>query len=376
MPTTLTVPALRSSLALHAQLAVADRTRGVVWSPYSVASAVGLAAAGARGATYDEIARVLAPEGDPTAVAAALTAAAVMSPPRHAWEAVGQIAVVTTLWAAADLPITARYRALARSWPGGEVRPVDFAGDLKRARETINANIAQTTHGLIRDLLAPSLPTAQTRALLVNALWLKAAWRTAFAPGATRDLPFHAPSGTRAVATMHDEHRMLYAARAGWQVVSLAAGGDVLVDILLPDRDLAEAEAALDAPLLGDLIAAARGVEVKLWLPRFRVEGWWNSLKEALAALGIRMLFTAAADLSGVTDGAEPLMISAAVHKAMLTVDEAGLEGAAATAAVMVAFAPSDRSRPIPVHVDRPFLVLVRHQPTGAVYFMARVTEP
>jgi hypothetical protein len=124
MPTTRTVPALRSSLALHAQLAGADRTRGVVWSPYSVASAVGLAAAGARGATYDEIARVLAPEGNPTAVAAALMAAAVMSPPRHAWEAVGQIAVVTTLWAASDLPINARGWALGQIQAGTSLNAI------------------------------------------------------------------------------------------------------------------------------------------------------------------------------------------------------------------------------------------------------------
>jgi serine protease inhibitor len=26
--------------------------------------------------------------------------------------------------------------------------------------------------------------------------------------------------------------------------------------------------------------------------------------------------------------------------------------------------------------VDRPFLVLVRHEPSGALYFLARVTQP
>jgi len=28
------------------------------------------------------------------------------------------------------------------------------------------------------------------------------------------------------------------------------------------------------------------------------------------------------------------------------------------------------------VRVDRPFLFLVRHRPSGAVYFLARVTSP
>jgi serine protease inhibitor len=295
---------------------------------------------------------------------------------QDAWEAIGQMAIVTTLWAAVDLPIASRYTALARSWPGGGVRTVDFAGDPDRARETINADVEQTTHGLIRDLLGPPHPTAQTRAILVNALWLKAAWCKAFAPEATRDLPFRASSGTRSVPTMHQEMPMPYAARSGWQVVSFPAGGDVVVDILLPDRDLAEAEAVLDAPMLADLVAATRAVQVALWLPRFRVEGSWGSLREPLAALGIRTLFTDTADLSGMTDSAEALMVSAAVHKAVLTIDEAGLEGAAATGEWIAMMRPPPPPPPIPVRVDRPFLVLVRHHTTGAIYFIGRVTEP
>jgi serpin B len=31
---------------------------------------------------------------------------------------------------------------------------------------------------------------------------------------------------------------------------------------------------------------------------------------------------------------------------------------------------------PLLVEVDRPFLLLVRHRRTGAIYFMARVTDP
>jgi serine protease inhibitor len=58
-------------------------------------------------------------------------------------------------------------------------------------------------------------------------------------------------------------------------------------------------------------------------------------------------------------------------------VDEAGLEGAAATALMMVrAAAMLAPPRPLEGKVDRPFLVLIRHQASGAVYFLARVTQP
>jgi serpin B len=61
----------------------------------------------------------------------------------------------------------------------------------------------------------------------------------------------------------------------------------------------------------------------------------------------------------------------------VLTVDEAGLEGAAATAMMMTRLAAvGPPPRPVRVRVDRPFLVLVRHRPSGALYFLARVTDP
>ena len=49
-----TAPDLRFALALHG-LVAGRRDAGFAWSPYSVASALGLTAAGARGRTRDEL---------------------------------------------------------------------------------------------------------------------------------------------------------------------------------------------------------------------------------------------------------------------------------------------------------------------------------
>jgi serpin B len=59
----------------------------------------------------------------------------------------------------------------------------------------------------------------------------------------------------------------------------------------------------------------------------------------------------------------------------VLKVDEQGLEGAAATA-VMIRLMSMDTRRPLEVRVDRPFLLVVQHAATGALYFLARVTDP
>jgi serpin B len=165
-----------------------------------------------------------------------------------------------------------------------------------------------------------------------------------------------------------------YAAAHGWQVVRLPAAGGVVAEVLLPDGDLATAERGLTPALLGELLDLPRNAELELSLPRFRVEGA-ASLLEPLAGLGVRRLFTTAADLTGIARTEPPLYVSAAVHKAVLRVDEQGLEGAAATAVIMVLTAMIV-STPVVVRVDRPFLVLVRHERSGVVYFAARITEP
>ena len=65
------------------------------------------------------------------------------------------------------------------------------------------------------------------------------------------------------------------------------------------------------------------------------------------------------------------------IHKTRLVVDEAGAEGAAATAVVMettsARIAPSDN---FTFRADRPFWLLLRERTTGAPIFMGYVATP
>lgn len=360
----MTAPDLRFALELHRHVAP-DRDRGFAWSPYSVASALGVTAAGARGATREELVSAL---GDLDPLAAALSAGAKLPPGADA-----DLAVVNTLWADLRLPVSAGFLDAVKSWPGGSARTVDFAGDAPGARGTINDDVERTTRGLIPDLLPDDAVNQDTVAVVVNALWLKVAWLSPFPQATTRPRPFRAPSGTTDVPTMARTGRMGYAADGGWTLVSLPAAGDVVLDVLLPDGDLTD----LEPSTVDSLLTSARPVEVELELPRFRVTGR-AALRTALGGLGVRRLFDPGqVDLSGVTDGAERVWVDDVVHACVLTVDEEGLEGAAATAVVMATMAAfTEPPRPIPVHVDRPFLVLVRSRSTGALYFLARITTP
>lgn len=359
----------RFALALHRQLGP-DPDRSLAWSPYSVASALGLVAAGARGRTLDELAAAL---GDLDALAAGLAAAAAIGTRP---DATARIGVANTLWADLTLPVAAEYLSAVKSWPGGTARGADFRGDPERVRQDVNADVERSTHGLVPDLIPPGLLGRDTRAVVVNALWLRASWLKPFERRETRPQPFRAPAGEVEVPTMRTTRSLPYAHRDGWTVVTLPAGEGVVADVLLPDGELGPAEAALDADGLAALVAGTGPREVALELPRVTVRGQ-ASLAGPLAALGVRTLFSQQADLSAVTGGREGLTVDAAVHKAVLTLDETGLEGAAATAVMMTRLAAlGSPPRPVPVRVDRPFLLLIRHRPTGTLYFLSRVTDP
>lgn len=351
-------PHLDFVLSVHEQL---PSDGDLAWSPYSVASALGVAAAGARTRTYDEIVRVLTPGGELDRLAGILSESA---RPTDA-----EAAVANTLWMRIGLQLRDTFQQAVVRWPGGAVRAADFQADPEGSREEINDDVERETHGLITDLLPPGTIQPETAAVIVNALYLKVAWQLPFVPAETAPAAFHAPSGTRDVATMHQQERFDYAEAGGWRMVTLPTASEAVVDVLLPDS----AGARLSVATVTGLQQASSRTRVDLALPRFRIEAT-AVLNDVLGQLGVTAAFDpGAADFSGIAD--EPMFIDSAVHKAVVRVDERGFEGAAATAVAM-RLTSMDMSQPVPFHVDRPFVVLVRHARTGAVYFLARVVEP
>ena len=72
--------------------------------------------------------------------------------------------------------------------------------------------------------------------------------------------------------------------------------------------------------------------------------------------------------------GNRELFIREVIHKAFVSVDEAGKEAAAATAVIMPASMPP--GEPVEVTVDRPFIFLIRDIETGSILFIGRVVNP
>jgi serpin B len=184
---------------------------------------------------------------------------------------------------------------------------------------------------------------------------------------------------------MRVQARLRYLHGDGFQAVELPyAGARLGMVIVLPDGSPAPGPgdpaghgpgpAGHPGPL-GGLLAGLAPRQVSLALPRFRVTSGFG-LRPVLAALGMPLAFSAAADFSGIT-AAQRLRIDEVVHKAYIDVNEEGTEAAAATAVVMTASARfMDPEPPVDMVVDRPFLFAITDPQTGLPLFLGRVTDP
>ena len=359
----------RADTAFGAQLLqrLADGAGGnVALSPASVATALQMAYVGARGQTAAEMATTLHLDGltPQQAAAAASRLLGELAPLAHDKDEL--LDIVNTVWVQSGLPLTPAYDAMMRTGFGAALRRTDF-GDAERAREAINAAVAQATRDKIRDLVQGGQITQDTRLVLTNAVYLKAKWEAPFEPADTRPRTFHRSDGSTArVATMARTGLLDYTQGPGYQAVRLPyAGGRLAMTVVVPTGNDHGYPTTL---------AAFHPAEVELWLPKFRFT-WKDTLNGALQALGMTTAFTGAADFSGITT-AEHLAVSFVQHQAFIDVNESGTEAAAATAAGIVGLSLRVPPKAVAVHADHPFYFAITDTQTGLMLFLGRVAEP
>ena len=124
--------------------------------------------------------------------------------------------------------------------------------------------------------------------------------------------------------------------------------------------------ARLEQPLI-----KSRRETVYVSLPKIKETSDFDLVKP-LQQIGMRDAFSLSADFSGFCNK-EPLFVEAVLHKAWVQVDEQGTEAAAGGAASLAAGIMSPE---IIFKADHPFLFLIRHNPSGLILFMGRVTNP
>jgi serpin B len=172
---------------------------------------------------------------------------------------------------------------------------------------------------------------------------------------------------------MHQTEDFNYNAGDGYQAVELKYDGNELsmVIILPDDGNFEQFGQSLDAAKLQEILDGLHTASVTLSMPKFEYSSQF-SVKDALEAMGMTDAFDMGADFSGM-DGTYDLYIEDVVHKAYVSVDEAGTEAAAASAVVMNLKAVMENAE---VTLDHPFIYLIRDIETGTILFIGSLVNP
>ncbi|MEV7021307.1 serpin family protein [Kitasatospora sp. NPDC093558] len=363
---------------LHTLTAEPDAAgRNLVLSPSGLATLLAMLLPGARGTTADELAKALHTGLTPQQYALA-TGALDRSAPADDDVTLRQS---DDLWTQQGFAVQPDYlQTLADAFDTG-VHPADFRADPENARKAVNAAVEKATEGRIKDLFAQGQISTETRMVLTDALYLKAKWASPFKPEHTADRPFHKLDGSAPnVSTMAQSGSLKYAEGSGgivgepWQAVELPyTGGGLAMDVIVPAQGgFAAFSKGLDQAQLDRILGGLAPRPVDLELPRFHFDTS-KELTTTLRALGVNTAFDRNADFGGMSK--EALTIGTVVQKATIEVDEEGTVAAAGSGAGM-AGAAAPAPRPAQLHVDRPFLFLIRDTSSGRPLFLGQVTDP
>ena len=252
---------------------------------------------------------------------------------------------------------------------GADVEVLDLMGDPAGSADAINEWIEEQTRGLIQDMATPG-DVADNILMLGDTVYFKAAWLAAFVEEFTEPDTFTRLDGTEVEVPFmtHEERAPIIATEGdGWVAAELPyVGEEFSMLLIVPDEGrFSQVREDLGEDLISQIILELRHGNHQLVLPR------WDHK----ASIDLQPWLLSLDIAPGSFPGIDPeAFLGTAKHAAKIIVDEQGTEAAAAT---LLGF-PTSAGPPIDVVVraDRPFLYLIRHNPTGLVLFAGQVTDP
>uniref|UniRef100_A0A8C8E8I5 Serpin domain-containing protein n=1 Tax=Otus sunia TaxID=257818 RepID=A0A8C8E8I5_9STRI len=287
--------------------------------------------------------------------------------------------IANRLYAEKTYPVLPIYVKCMKKLYRAGLEMVNFKTTPDQARQLINSWVENQTDGQIQDFFEPGSVDLYTALVLVNAIYFKGIWKTAFKEDNSQKFPFSVTKQeSRPVEMMCQNSTFKVAAVAAEEMKILElpyASGELSMLVLLPD-DISGLE-QLENNISFEKLAAwtspnvMEKKRVKVYLPRMKIEGKYN-LTSVLMALGMTDLFSPSANLSGISS-AESMKISEAIHEAYMEVSEEGTE---MSGSVDVMGDIQHSSEFEEFRADHPFLFLIKHNPTNSILFFGRYCSP
>ncbi|WP_438007421.1 serpin family protein [Sorangium sp. So ce321] len=370
-----------ASFALDLGRALHSATENVIYSPYSISTALAMTYAGARTATEQEMAATMRFELPQERLHPAFNDVDLRL--QKGAEIAGQstgggfrLHTANAIWSQIGASFEKPFLNVLSENYGAHVRLADFAAAPQEAEGLINKWVSDHTEGKIPQLLDGNV-TPETLAVLVNAIYFHAEWGTAFKKDGTQPGTFQRGDGSSVTAQMmNGRHEAGYGAGDGWETVRVPyAGSNAAMHIVLPAEGTTDAfEESLDGAALEAIIASTEDRPVDITMPKFSF-GTSTSLKKALTELGMAAAFGPGADFTGIIAAGE-FWIDDVIHEAVIDVDEAGTEAAGSTGVIGNSTGSGIEPEPAAIVLDRPFFFFIRDPGTQAILFAGRVNDP
>ena len=358
-----------SGLDIFSRLYAQREGKDVSFSPLSLSLAFAMAAEGAEGDTYRQIADALG-WGDATkaelgAFYKKMIEGLVKADPTVSF------ASSNSLWTAQDLVLKDAYRKQLADNFAAESYQVDFTAAATLSR--INKWCSDKTDGKIPQMLQDLDP--KTRMMLINALLYKAFWAMKWTVKENRDFQDEAGARTKKdYLYVKGEYR--YAEFDDCQAVALPYGNGAYEMVVFLPKAGYTVEKIL--PTLREKGGTLRLYpnEAEIWLPRFSTEYCTeDKLIPILQAKGMALPFSNYADFSGIS-ASEALKINLVMQRVKIDVNEKGTEFAAVTVigfekATSVGAPP----KPVVFDADHPFVYMIRETSTDTILLVGSLTK-
>jgi len=353
----------RFAFDLYSVLAKKSAGKNLFFSPYSIATALGMLAAGSSESAATVASLLHRSDAELSSSFAQLL---------DRWQASPDVqrpydlSIANAGWFGESSFVSDEYRHSLQSDFNAKIQRLNFAQNVDAAN-VINAWISEQTHQRITHLIDPGSLSSSTDFVLTNAIYFKGQWVNGFDKDLTRSRPFTLSAGTtKDVAMMQQSDVFNYFANDQLQLLELPYKGDDLsMVVLLPRKSdgLQQLGASLSAENVNHWLDQARRQEVHVYLPRFDMDNKF-SLLDPLIQLGLDTQVSA-------TDA-----ISEIIHQANIEVNEEGTVAAAATGIVVGITCVCPPPTPPTFSADHPFVYAIRDRKTGGLLFLGQETTP
>ncbi len=288
-----------------------------------------------------------------------------------------KLSTANALWPQIGFQLLKEYQNTIKSYYGGKVTCLDYAGNAEKSRQIINGWVEDKTEDKIKDLIPPDVLGANTVLVLTNAIYFKGTWATQFDKKNTREENFTTSSGNTVkvpVMRLTDEDaKFNYAETKDLQILELPYKGEELsMLILLPKQsDVNVIEESITTEKISEYRNNLQKTQIDIYIPKFKFETKYF-MKKTLAEMGMPTAFRPGADFSGI-NGKGGIWIDKVIHQAFVEVNEEGTEAAAATAVIMIEKKMVIRKK---FRADHPFIFIIQQKDSGNILFLGRVSDP